>query len=184
MKNIISLLLIVIFSACTSSNNKEKQSQANASDTAIISASIDSSENNIAEDSVNHDIEKFFIIIADTGTDFYSLNKKMYDLNKQLQLPIDTMNRYFNKKKNSIVLHENDEDKLYAGHYFPRRFPSESLSLEYLDVYQDDAGKKTFALVTGIYEKNKSADSALAILKSKEKNAFKIKADINVGCVH
>ena len=77
-----------------------------------------------------------------------------------------------------------DKDEIYAGYYVPRRFPADNLSLEYLNFYQRDAGKKTIALVAGIYETEKSADSSLAVLHRIEKKVFKIKADIYVGCIH
>ena len=94
------------------------------------------------------------------------------------------MGRFYNKSKNLIALPDNDKDEIYAGDYFPRRFPSDNLSLEYLNFYQRQAGKKTIALVTGIYETEKGADSALAVLHRSEKKVFKIKADIYVGCMH
>ena len=108
----------------------------------------------------------------------------MFDLNGQLNIPIDTMGRFYNKTKNLIALPDDDEDELYAGDYFPRRFPSENLSLEYLDFYQKKAGDKTIALITGIYENEKSADSALTVLHKTEEKVFKIKADIYLGCMH
>ncbi|MBX2930638.1 MAG: hypothetical protein KF781_01685 [Chitinophagaceae bacterium] len=86
-----------------------------------------------------------------------------------------------------IALPDDDEDEIYAGDYFPRRFPSETtenLSLEYLNFYQENARDKTIALVAGIYEKENSADSALIILKKVEQRGFKIKAKIYTGCMH
>jgi hypothetical protein len=47
----------------------------------------------------------------------------MLDLSEELKTKIDTMERGFNKTKNLIYLPENDEDKLYAGAYLPRRYP-------------------------------------------------------------
>ena len=94
------------------------------------------------------------------------------------------MGRYYNKTKDLIVLPEDDEDEIYAGTYFPRRFPSENLSLEYLTFYQSQSREKTIALVTGIYETEISADSALTVLRMTESKVFKIKADIYVGCLH
>jgi hypothetical protein len=108
----------------------------------------------------------------------------MIDLKTKSKIPIDTMGRIYNKKKNLIALPDNDKDEIYAGEYFPRRFPSENLSLEYLNFYQKQAGEKTIALVTGIYETEKSADSVLTVLRKIEPRVFKIKADIYVGCMH
>lgn len=187
MKHLFFVLSIALFTACNSSDNKEKTSETGNSDSSAVATTEDTLTHSNDEDTStndNPDISIDYVVIADTGLDYYTLNKKMYDLSKQLHLPIDTMNRYFNKKKNEIVLRENDKDKMYAGEYFPRRFPTENLSLEYLDTYQEAAGNKTIALVAGIYENKKSADSALAVLKTAENKAFKIKAEIYTGCAH
>jgi hypothetical protein len=94
------------------------------------------------------------------------------------------MGRFYNKTKNLIALPDKDEDEIYAGDYFPRRFPSDNLSLEYLNFYQEQSGEKTIALVTGIYETERSADSALTVLRKTADKVFKIKAYIYVGCVY
>lgn len=126
----------------------------------------------------------YYVIVADTSLDYNFLHDKMFSLNRALNIPIDTMGRYFNKKKNQIVLPDNDQDKMYAGQYYPRRDPSNNLSLENLRYYNTKARENTFALVAGIYETQKSADSALIVLKNKEKKTFKIKANIFIGCMH
>lgn len=187
MRNLLLLLSIALFTACNSSDKKETASDTGNTDSTAAVVTDDTLIDINDEDTAtndNPDISIDFVVIADTGLDYYALNKKMYDLNKQLRLDVDTMNRYYNKKKNEIILRENDEDKMYAGQYFPRRFPSESLSLEYLDTYQEGAGKKTIALVAGIYENSKSADSALKVLKTADNKSFTLKAAINTGCAH
>lgn len=133
----------------------------------------------------------YYIIIADTSKDYYSLRNKMLAIQKSIYIKIDTMGRSFNKKKNLIALPDNDSDGIYAGNYFPRREASEFLSLEYLDYYTKngnfsfDEGKgRTIALVRGIYGEKQEADAALIVLKQQEKNAFEIKANIYVGCMH
>lgn len=166
---------------------------ADKKETEVDSAKIDSTtylqtnvktDNNVAEDTTDHNNATYFVVVADTSQDYSILHKKMFDLNSKLKIPIDTMGRFYNKTKNLIALPDNDEDEIYAGDYFPRRFPSDNLSLEYLNFYQKQAGEKTIALVTGIYETEKSADSALTVLRKTEKKIFKIKADIYVGCMH
>ena len=81
-----------------------------------------------------------YIVVSDTSQNYFELRQKMLNLNEKLKTEIDTMGRGFNKKKNLICLPENDEDEIYAGDYFPRRYPSETLSLEYLIYYTN--GKK------------------------------------------
>lgn len=176
------IILTAILTACraTPSDRNKNKAQSNEIDTTV-NVSID---NSVAEDTIDYDYATYFVVVADTGSNYYFLYKKMFDLNRQLNRSIDTMGRSYNKVKNLIALPDNDEDEIYAGDYFPRRFPSDNLSLEYVSFYQEQAGDKTIALVTGIYETEKSADSALTILKKTEKKAFKIKADIYVGCMH
>ena len=63
-------------------------------------------------------------MVADTGKDYFKLRNQMFRLNQLLHISIDTMGRYYNKMKDEIVLRENDEDEIYRGEYFPRRFPT------------------------------------------------------------
>ena len=152
--------------------------------TTTLSQTAVTIDNNVVEDTTDYNNATYFVVVADTSLDYSRLHKKMFDLNGKLKIPIDTMGRFYNKTKNLIALPDNVEDEIYAGEYFPRRFPSDNMSLEYLNFYQRQAGGKTIALVTGIYETEKSADNALSILQKTEKKVFKIKADIFVGCMH
>jgi hypothetical protein len=143
----------------------------------------DSHEHNLPGDTLP-DNEFYYIVVADTGTDYFILQQKMVALHQTLKLSIDTMERFYNVKKNLIALPEDHEDKIYAGSYFPRRFPSENLSLEYLHFYEEKFNEKTIALVTGIYETAGSADSALKVLRLQARQAFKIRSLVYVGCAH
>ena len=55
------------------------------------------------------------------------------------------MERTYDKAKNLIALPDNHEDEIYAGDYLPRRYPSSTLSLEYLQFYQEAASEKSIA---------------------------------------
>lgn len=180
MKYSLYFLLIVLAAAC-SSGPASKDISSKDSTNLEADTSIDNYND---EETPDSDFATYFVVVADTNVDYYTLNREMYHLGGALNLPIDTMGRYFNTSKDLIALPENDEDEIYAGDYFPRRFPSEFLSLEYLNFYQRNAGEKTIALVVGIYEKETSADSALIYTRELANNSFKIKADIYVGCMH
>lgn len=130
------------------------------------------------------DYETVYIVVADTSASYVALHKKMFALQTSTMQEIDTMGRYYNKKLGKIILPEDDEDEIYAGDYFARRYPSEALSLEYLDSYNNKSLPKTIALVTGIYESEKSADSACAVLRPAAPKAYKLKAELYMGCVH
>lgn len=87
-------------------------------------------------DSTNEEITNYFLVIVDTGTNYYALRNQMIKVASSGKVPIDTMGRTFDKVKNRIILPEDDEDEMYAGDYYPRRVPSRILSLEYLGLYQ------------------------------------------------
>jgi hypothetical protein len=135
-------------------------------------------------DIINYDFATYYIVVADTNLDYSVLYDKMFRISQKMNITIDTMGRSYNEVKNLIALPDNDEDDIYAGNYYPRRYPSGFLSLEYLNFYSKNANKKTIALMSGIYENEISADSALAIINKIEKNSFKIKAEVYIGCMH
>lgn len=186
IKRHIYFLLTAFLIACGTKSADKKEAEVNAAKintTTNLQTNV-ATDSNISEDIDNINNVTYFVVVADTSNEYSVLHKKMFDLSIKLNLPIDTMGRFYNKSKNRIALPENDEDEIYAGDYFPRRFPSDNLSLEYLNFYQRKASEKTIALVTGIYEIEKSADSALKVLYKTERKAFKIKAEIYVGCMH
>ena len=108
----------------------------------------------------------------------------MLALTHRANVPIDTMGRSFNKAKNRITLPEDDEDEMYAGEYYPRRDPSRTLSLEYVDVYQRSADPRTIAVVAGLYAQPASADSALRALQKVAPQAFRLDGKVYIGCMH
>ncbi|VXB05253.1 conserved exported hypothetical protein [Flavobacterium sp. 9AF] len=182
----IYIILIAFLTACGTPSADKKEAEINSAKivtTTNLQTNV-ATDISLAEDTTDYNNATYLVVVADTSQDYSMLHKKMFDLSSKLKLSIDTMGRFYNKTKNLIALPDNDEDEIYAGDYYPRRFPSDNLSLEYLDFYQRPAGEKTIALVTGIYEKEKSADSALTVLQKTEKKVFKIKADIYVGCMH
>ncbi|MFY7734867.1 MAG: hypothetical protein ACOVSR_15410, partial [Bacteroidia bacterium] len=182
----IYLILLFYLTACGTKSADKKVVEVDTIkvDTAIGIQNKVMPENIAIAETSELDSATYFVVVADTSTDYYMLHTKMFDLHSKLNLPIDTMRRYYNKAKNLIALPETDQDEVYAGDYYPRRNPSVNLSLEYLNIYQRQSGEKTIALVTGIYETEKSADSALTVLDKTEKKVFKVKAELYMGCIH
>jgi hypothetical protein len=126
----------------------------------------------------------YYVVILDSSKNYYDLHQKMFELHNTLKIPIDTMGRYFNATKNLIALPDNDEDEIYAGEYLQRRFPSENLSIEYLQTYKADASKNMMCLVTGIYTASSFADTLCSTLKAKESKIFVSKSKLYIGCTH
>ncbi|QIX60026.1 hypothetical protein HER32_01995 [Hymenobacter sp. BT18] len=124
-----------------------------------------------------------YVVVADTSLHYYPLRASMTAIQKATRLPIDTLGRIYDARKNLIKVPEDDEDEMYAGEYYPRRDPSASLSIEYTTLYRS-ASAKSMALVTGIYEDPARADSALVALHSVVPKAFLIKTQLYIGCMH
>jgi hypothetical protein len=181
---IILTFLLISCENAVKDKIKKRETQSNNIDTLINTKALVASSNEQFEDTLNYDFASYYVLVADTNQDYFTLQKKMFDLNKKFNIPIDTLGRFYNKSKNLIALPENDEDEIYSGDYFPKRFPSNNMSLEYLDFYYSPAGKKTIALVIGIFEKEENADSVLSVLNKLEKKIFKMKSDNYVGCIH
>ncbi|GAA4344524.1 hypothetical protein [Flaviaesturariibacter amylovorans] len=125
-----------------------------------------------------------YVLVADTGMQYAPLRASMMDLRGPLRQEVDTMGRGWNAAKALIALPDNDEDEIYAGDYYPRRYPTTTLSLEYLDFYDTAAPEKRIAVVAGIYESKAGADSALRVLRPLRPGAFVLKSEIYMGCMH
>ncbi len=125
-----------------------------------------------------------YLVVADTGQDYYSLRDKMRAIATAHKWTIDTMGRYYNKIKKEIVLPDDDEDEMYRGEYFPRRTTSNTLSLEYYVSYNDRSTAKNIALVTAICEDAQQADSLLTLVKQDAPQAFIHKTSLYMGCMH
>jgi hypothetical protein len=182
------LLTLIILASCKtkpakqavhSNPGKVLQASYSHNKTIIPIKQQDTSDDNIADETA-----VYYVVVTDTGTNYYQLKEKMENIHQTLNISIDTMGRYYNKAKDLIALPDNDSDEIYAGDYYPRRYPTNFLSLEYMALYNRGSSIKTIALIAGIYENKNSADSALKILKPVRSNAFAIKSSIYMGCMH
>lgn len=126
-----------------------------------------------------------FIVVSDTSKDYSMLSEKMGLLSEKTNFEIDMMGRGFDKTKNLICLPADDEDEIYAGDYFPRRSPSETLSLEYLDYYSnEEESTGNIALVVMITDELKKAERKLKQIRKHSENAFIVKTKLYMGCMH
>lgn len=189
MKIYCLLIIVCLLAACKSKPSIVNTASAEIKQVKVLPASHKalSTVKATAQDSSETDdmadqYEDYYVVVADTGVNYYSLRDKMFELNQSFGIPIDTMDRHYNKAKDLIALPDNYDDDMYAGDYYPRREASDFLSLEYLNLYKEGSKAKTIALVRGIYEKKSSADSALKALQPI--SAFSIKSKIYIGCMH
>ncbi len=177
-----SLLTCLLLAGCNTVNGNKTSPTDSLTATNLLSK-----PDSIVADTAAATDEEYstlYITVADTGQEYAPLDSKMYALHNELHWPVDTANRYYNKQKKKIVVADNDDDEMYRGEYFPRRFPSENMSLEYYSTYTDKSTQTNIALVTGIYETKQSADSLLRILKPHASNAFVAEGRVFSGCMH
>lgn len=183
MKKILCILSISLLLASCENNSKQEGVISNAdttkTDTMVATAP--------PTDTLNpeySDYTTYYMAVADTGRNYYKLDEKMYDLSIMLNYPIDTMARHYDRKKDNIILAENDEDEMYRGEYYPRRNAGAHLSIEYLSFFDSSADGKTMALLAGVYETQRSADSMVKLLKGHASTAYTLKGQVYVGCMH
>lgn len=179
IKQFCVVLSCALFVAC-SSDLSESESSAMADSATLVSDTLVGTD----VESMPDEYQIYYIVVADTSRNYFALQKTMYELEDKMLFEIDTMNRYYNAKMDLICLPDNIEDEIYAGEYFPRRSPSATLSLEYINFYLPEAGEKTIALVAGIYEGEGEANVRLAEVRKMAKSAFVIKSNVFVGCMH
>lgn len=130
------------------------------------------------------DMQEVWVLVGDTSQNYYALDAEMYLWAGQLNWVIDTMERYYNKKKKTLVVSEKSEDEMYRGEYFPRRFGTETLSIEYLNTYSKYTTSHTFALVLGIYDSEVEAKKVLNKSIKVSQRAFVLPSFLYMGCMH
>ena len=184
----ILMTSIVLIASCHSPSIKKKSSNhfdslvvASFKSDSITASQIDRSNNGDIDPNA---FASLYVVAVDTSKSYETLHFKMITLQKSLHLSVDTLGRYYNQKKNLIALPDSTSDELYGGSYFPRRYSSINLSLEYLDAYTSVAGSKTIVLVAGIFEHKESADSLVKLIQGQEEGAFYFPSLIYEGCVH
>lgn len=186
MNKLLSLFFFLCIVSCSNQRLKKSATTMPEAMKDSITATLAQEDSLQLQDSINleDEYDDFYVLVADTSFRYDTLRNLMFTIHDSLKQTIDTMGRTFYPAKNLIALPEDDEDDLYAGDYYPRRYPTTDLSIEYLSFYKEEGDERNMALVTGIYSEQKSADSALTVLKKINPNAFWVKSKIYLGCIH
>lgn len=174
--------MLFILAGCGDSNSPKSDISLPVQKIDTI-VNLDSSVTSF-DSSIYQDYTNYWIVIADTGLKYDQLLKQMLVYNERGNLPIDSMGRFYNSKKDLIALPDDDKDDMYAGEYYPRRFESDFLSIEYLNYYTTASQEKMMSIVAGVFINESSADSVLTQIRNYKSSAFKIKANLYTGCLH
>lgn len=133
----------------------------------------------------------YYLVIVNSSRSYKTLHQDMFRINNRFHISIDTLGRYYNTETHAILVPEDDEDEIYRGAYYPRRFESLSLSIENADYYDDAKEFKEpkqfpaqMILVAGMYAQRESADSLRNALAQAYPRTFVQKSRIYIGCMH
>jgi len=133
----------------------------------------------------------YYLVIVNSSRSYKALHEDMFRISNGFHISIDTLGRYYNTETNAIVVPDDDEDEIYRGEYYPRRFESLSLSIENADYYDDTKQIKEprqfpaqMILVAGMYVQKESADSLRNALVKTYPRTFVQKSKIYTGCMH
>ena len=129
------------------------------------------------------DFQEVHIVIADTSSNYYQLHDKMTCISEKLLIEIDSMGREYDAENKLIRLPKNHEDEIYAGDYFPRRYPSKTLSIEHFEYYNIESSHLK-CIVAGIYETKKEAVKRMKLIKPYSSNTFILSTKLYMGCMH
>lgn len=195
MRSFIFLLTILVYASCSNHAIKETISETvTDSSQQIHIETIKTMENQLVSEAKQDSIEQvvidnfnfstYYIVAIDSGMNYYDLHAAMLHSQETTSLKIDSLGRYYDVKKDLICLPDTVFDEVYRGEYSPRRYPSEFLSIEYYDFFNDNATYKNMILLAAIYENKTSADSLLTILKIDYPNSFTEASKVYVGCMH
>lgn len=182
------ILILILLAACNERPNndrhampvKKKDSLVANRDTGISLLSID---NEMNDENIEDFMVDYFVVMADTSSNYFQLRNTMLQLAQQSNLSIDSLGRYYNASK-GIVLPDSSDDELYAGIYYPRRFEGSELSIEYCQLYDGSNNFKTMAIIAGQFTELYSARKQLNKIKKYLPKSHIITAKLYNGCMH
>lgn len=182
MKKLLTILTI-LFASCTSI---EKPVEEKADTTTI--EQVEKIPDSLIEYSTEDWYQTMYVVIVDTGNNYYELDQRMYEISHKTNIAVDTIGRYYDAGEDKIMLPEDDEVEIYAGDYFPRRYADETLSIEYAALYRKSkdllANDNTMALVSGIFETIEAAKEQQKKLAQHNISSFIQEASLYMGCMH
>lgn len=170
----------LLCTACQHSANKTVATVVQQNDSAAVSIIA----SNAADTLINEEYADAWLVIADTGRDYYALRDVLLKAQQLTGNVIDSMGRSYDAEKDSVLLPVDDEDEIWAGSFYPRYSFSPDLSIEYLRIYREDCEARTLAAVSGIYATKSAADSALQVISGQWSQAHVLKSVVYLGCMH
>lgn len=128
----------------------------------------------------------YYLVVVAEGAAYESLLNTAEAVAKQLQVPVDQFGRIYEPGKGILVPYD-DEDEMYQGVYYPRRFESSAVSLEMKYAFAEEAATTDSAsmlVVAGMFEQPEQAKLQLNKIKGTYPKAKVVARELYVGCMH
>lgn len=194
LTNLTYIIALLALFSCTS--EEKKSTEALTSDTSVIEAQPNTNIEDTGASDESSDLELNYIVSVAEGYNYDSLKIIALQTSDKLGFKFDTMGRYYHPEK-GIVLPDDDEDEVWAGQYYFRRFGSNLVSIEMSYAYTDTSISKNEATLEKhrqdkakmfvfamMYQEKKSADSLANIIKVDYPFIKVFPAQIYMGCMH
>lgn len=124
-----------------------------------------------------------YIIVADSSNDYYALKESMMIYSNSTGIEVDSMGRIYDYTSHTIKLPLDSPDEIYAGSFYPRRYPGNHLSIEPLSYYTNKNAVQ-FGIIILITNSLDTAETVLKLTKANFPRASIIRDDIYMGCMH
>jgi len=147
--------------------------------TILFSFTIGYSQDYIEEASVTA-----YIVVVDSSENYNELISTMNLVHDSLQVKVDMLEKIYNDSTNSMILHPQHVDKIYAGTYYPRRSFDTFLSIENVNYYTNNSNCKSMMIVYSITQIKKQAKENLKKVKTIIPKAFILQTKLYIGCMH
>lgn len=195
MKTTFLSFILLVSAGCTRSTGKTAASTQPVAERLQQTESAEKPQQTpaLTEDTgvPSEEYADYYLVVVNSSRSYKALHEDMFRISNRFHISIDTLGRYYNTETNAIVVPDDDEDEIYRGSYYPRRFESLSLSIENADYYDDTKEFKEpkqfpaqMILVAGMYAQKERADSLRNALVKAYPRTFVQKSSIYIGCMH
>ncbi|NBX02943.1 MAG: hypothetical protein EBR02_02530 [Alphaproteobacteria bacterium] len=145
------------------------------------------SPNAFAYDTDPDQMAHVYIVGLGKSKDYAALRTKALALAGVLGMKYSDDDRIYDAQKGLIYPSDYKGDEMYAGAYFPRRNiddPEVQVSLEMRDYYDNSIPVGTMTIMVGVYTSKKEAKAVYKKVKAIDPEAYLLKTDLYMGCMH
>jgi len=193
MRNFLYFCVICTFLSCSQAKSNKAVSTKSADSVTVDTAAqlakplpktADAAEEQLSDDL--SEMQTYYVVVAEEGQNYHPLQERLLQLAQESRLPIDSLGRKYNEGLKKLVITDPEEIDMFGEVYYPRRFETDYLSIEYANAYIEHLPytDNTLYIVAGQYPDKKMADKRMAEIKKYAPKVKIVKAEMFDGCLH